>query len=99
LDQVVCFKELDQKAMQRIAGKHLEELTQRVLAYGVQLQLPEELGESLCGSIKKKDGARQLRRLVRDVVEAPLSSYLLRCSKKPAKLHLHMEAGELQFPK
>lgn len=99
VDQIICFPTLEQTAMEKIAGMHLEDLTQRVLAYGVQLQLPEELAASLCRKVKKADGARQLRRLVRDTVEAPLSGYLLRCEKKPAKLRLHLENGELQFPK
>jgi len=98
LDQIVCFTELDRTAMEQIARKHLEDLTKRVVDHGVQLQLPEELAASLCSEVKRKDGARQLRRLVREAVETPLSSYLLRCAKKPARLRLRMEDGKLQFP-
>ena len=98
LDQVICFEKLDQRTMAGIAEKYLQELSKRVMEYGVQLQLPEELAQSLCENIKSKDGARQLRRLVREKVELPLSNYLLRCAKKPARLRLKMEGETLQFP-
>jgi len=98
LDQIVCFTELEQGAMEQIVAKHLKELVKRVSDYGVQLQLPDELAASLCSRVKKKDGARQLRKTVRETVEQPLSSYLLQCGKKPVKLHPKLEAGVLQFP-
>ena len=44
-----------------------------------------------------KDGARQLRRLVQSEVEGPLASFLLRCSRKPSRVKLRMEGGELSF--
>ena len=98
LDQIICFTELDRAAMVQIARKYLAELAKRALDNGIQLQLPEELAASLCESLKRKDGARQLRRQVREQVELPLSSYLLRCAKKPARLRLRMDGTALQFP-
>jgi ATP-dependent Clp protease ATP-binding subunit ClpA len=99
LDEIICFEELGRKAMEQITGLYLAELTRRVQEYGVQLQLPEELAAMICQDIRKKDGARQLRRLVRERVEAPLSGYLLQCGKKPAKLRLRVDNGVLQFQK
>ena len=98
LDQIICFSELDKNAMEAIARKHLSELEKRTTEHGVQLQLPEELAGRLCASLKGRDGARQLRRLIREKVEQPLSDYLLRCGKKPVRLRLRMEGEALQFP-
>ena len=98
LDRIVSFQNLDEKAMADIVRKYLEALSKRTQDYGVQLQLPEELAATLCENIKSKDGARQLRRIVREKVELPLSDYLLRCGKKPVKLRLKLEGEALQFP-
>ena len=99
LDRIVCFGELSESAMETIVGLRLEELVQRAKESGLQLQLPPELASGICQKVTKKGGARQLRRLVRETVEEPLSAYLLRCGKKPEKLRLRMDAGVLQFPK
>jgi len=99
LDRIVCFTELSESAMETIARLRLEELVDRAKENGLQLQLPPELASGICQKVKRKGGARQLRRLVRETVEEPLSAYLLRCGKKPEKLRLRMEAGVLQFPK
>ena len=85
--------------MEKIIDKYLRQLQDRLMAQGVQLQLPEDLAGSLCGNIKTKDGARSLRRLVREKVEAPLSSYLLRAGRKTAKIKPHWSEETLQFPK
>ena len=99
LDRIVCFTELGREAMEQIIGLHLEALVTRAQSCGLQLQLPEELAAHLSGELKRKGGARQVRQLVREKVEEPLSAYLLRCVKKPAKLRLRMESGSLLFPK
>ena len=99
LDRIVCFTELSKEAMEQIIGLHLEALVTRAQSCGLQLQLPEELAAHLSGELKRKGGARQVRQLVREKVEEPLSAYLLRCVKKPAKLRLRMESGSLLFPK
>ena len=64
---------------------------------GTQLLLPPELPGFLMEKCPGKDGARQLRRLVQSEVEGPLASFLLRCSRKPSRVKLRMEGGELSF--
>lgn len=97
LDQIVHFKYLERADMERIVQKHLSQLMERIEKQGISLQFPEELAQQLCKSLTKKDGARQLRRYVREQVEAPLSSFLLDCSKKPARIKSRLENGVLQF--
>ena len=97
LDEVVHFQRLSQTAMEQIVRKYLLQIMERTARQGIQMQLPEELPAKLCATLKKQDSARQLRRLVREQVEAPLSNYLLTCSKKPTRLRSRLEDGKLQF--
>ncbi len=97
IDQKVCFQPLSQAAMEQIAGKYLHELGQRAAAVGLQLQFPENLPEILARQTAGKDGARQLRRLVQEQVEGPLSVFLLQSGKKYAKLRGSVEDGVLCF--
>ena len=97
LDQIVHFERLHPEAMEKIADKYLMQLKERTEKQGIRLQLPAELPANLCRNLKKQDGARYLRRLIREQVEAPLSSYLLSCSKKPTHIHSALKGGELTF--
>lgn len=97
LDQIVNFEKLGKEAMEEITRKYLHQLQKRSAAQGIQLFLPEELVPAICKDAVGKDGARHLRRLVRERVEAPLGDYLLTCSKKNSRIKGHLEGGELQF--
>ena len=97
IDQHVCFRPLDKRAMEAIAGKYLAQLQRRVQQSGTQLLFPPELVPALLEKCPGQDGARQLRRLVQQEVEGPLASFLLRCSRKPSRLKLHLEAGSATF--
>jgi len=76
LDLVVCFRQLDEKALVAVAEKFLGQLAQRSRKAGVELKLPGELAAKLCVS-GKQGGARQLRRAVQEKVEGPICQYLL----------------------
>ena len=97
LDKVVHFERLQRVAMEQIVRKYLLQVIDRTARQGIRLQLPEDLPAKLCNSLSKQDGARQLRRLVRERVESPLSQYLLSCNKKPTHLRSCLEDGKLQF--
>lgn len=97
IDQTVHFQNLSRGAMERIVGKYLNQLKERTAAMGTQLQWPQELPELLLAKAPGRDGARQLRRLVQTEVEGPLASFLLRCSKKPARVKLRLENGKVVF--
>ena len=99
LDKLVCFNPLRQDTMEQIVEKYLKQLQQRLSAQGVQLQLPENLPIHLCSNAKTKDGARSLRRLVREKVEAPLSCHLLQHDRKNTKIKPIWAEEMLQFPK
>ncbi len=97
LDKIVHFKPLEPRAMEEIAQKYLDQLQRRTAANGIQLLLPDTLAQNLGSTAGKKDGARQLRRIVREQVEAPLSVFLLKCAKKPVKVKAQWEDGTLIF--
>ncbi len=97
LDRIVHFRPLEEQAIEGIVRKYLYQLQDRAASAGVQLQLPEELAGVLREKAGKKDGARQLRRIVQEYVEGPLSIHLLKCGKKPVKLKARLQDGELQF--
>ena len=97
IDQTVHFEALGKGAMETIAWKYLRQLQERTASLGTQLQLPQELAAFLLGKCPGEDGARQLRRLVQTEVEGPLASFLLRCSRKPSRIRLRLEAGEISF--
>ena len=87
----------DVDAMEAIAQKYLRQLQQRSAAAGIQLLLPGELAHMLSTRCMGRDGARQLRRLVQTEVEDGLATFLLRCPKKPGRIHLRLEEGKLRF--
>lgn len=97
IDQIVPFERLSKSAMEAIAWKYLYRLQERVLSQGTQIQYPEDLAAFLLKKCPPADGARQLRRLVQSEVEGPLASYLLRCSRRPSKLKLHLEGESVSF--
>ena len=97
LDATVTFRTLEADAMDLIAGKYLDALTQRAASLGIQLQLPEGLAKHLCGLCRGEDGARYLRRLVQTEVEGPLAAFLLRCARRPSRVHGELKTNGLLF--
>ena len=97
LDHIVCFKPLQIQALEAIVEKYLRQLVQRSVASGIELQLPDCLASRLSAKAGGKDGARQLRRLVREQVEAPLAVHLLQCTKKPTRVKAVLRAESLEF--
>ena len=97
IDRTVHFEKLGKGALEAIAWKYLRQLQNRTAAIGTQLQIPAEAAEFLLKKADSKDGARQLRRLVQSEVEGPLASFLLSCSRKPGKVKLQLDRGNISF--
>ena len=97
IDQIIPFGQLGSGAMEAIAWKYLRQLQQRTAGTGTQLQLPEEIAAFLLKKCPGKDGARQIRRLVQMEVEGPLAAYLLRCARRPSRVRLRLDSGEVAF--
>ena len=97
LDQIVRFDALDACAMEAIADKYLQQLQQRTAGMGIQLQLPEDLSRLLREKCRGKGGARQMRKLVQDMVEGPLAQFLLQSARRPAKIKGTLVEEKLVF--
>ena len=97
LDQIVCFRELSQEAMEGIAGKYLEQLQTRSEGMGLRLQLPGELASQLGQGGRSRGGARHIRKLVQEQVEDPLAAFLLENTRTSAKIHGRLDNGVLRF--
>ena len=97
LDSTVRFEPLTAEAMEAIAGKYLRQLQERAAGLGVQGTFPTELARGFTERCRGKDGARQLRRLIQTEVEGALAGYLLRCSRKPARVKARLENGKVTF--
>ena len=97
LDRVVHFAPLGQDSMEKITQKYLDRLLERTEKTGVQLLLPENLACVLSENAGRKDGARQMRRIVEEQVEGPLAVCLLQNSKKTAKIRGYLEGKTVKF--
>ena len=97
IDRIIPFGQLGSGAMEAIAWKYLRQLQQRTAGTGTQLQLPEDIAAFLLKKCPGKDGARQIRRLVQMEVEGPLAAYLLRCARRPSRVRLRLDSGEVAF--
>ena len=97
LDEVVCFRKLQQSDLERIIQKYLTLLKERAAVNGMQLILPEKTAALVGAAADLQGGARNLRRLVQEKVETPLASFLLSCHKKPAKIRCVTENDQVRF--
>ena len=83
--------------MERIAARQLSRLIERAKAGGIQLYLPKELPGFLGNLCRKQGGARQIRHLIEERVESPLSVFLLQSSQRPARIYGKLCDGQLEF--
>ncbi len=97
LDAVVVFRRLEQGDMEKIVEKYLARLQKRASGSGIQLLLPEALPTRLLENRPLPGGARDIRRLVQEKVEAPLAAFLLSTGKKPNKIRCAVEADGVRF--
>ena len=100
VDEIVCFNPLSKENMEHIASKYLTQLQTRAIASNMHLSFPKELPKLLAAKLSTKSGgARQMRRIVQDNVEEPLSDYLLRCEEAPSALCCVVKEDKLYFRK
>ncbi len=97
LDSVVQFDPLQPQAVAAIAEKYLEELRSRTGKLHIRLDLPKDLAAHFASQCNPREGARQLRRMVQQEVEAPLASMLLRCEKTPQSIRGSLRENALEF--
>ena len=97
LDKIVHFKTLNSTVMEQIAQKELGALHKRAETVGVELQLGQGVAAALVSDCKTDAGARQLRHLVQERLEAPLAELLLRAESRPLQVTAEMEDGKIRL--
>lgn len=97
LDRIIYFESLDKDALGKIIDKYLAQLEARAAGMGVQLHFSEAVGLWLLDGAASRLGARDLRRLIQDRLEAPLSRYMLSSSKKICKLKVILDGDKVDF--
>ena len=97
LDQIIHFAPLDVAALEKIAQKYLHQLSGRAETVGLRLEMDEDLAAKLGGRCHQKEGARQLRRMIQQELEAPLAELLLRNPKKLGKVQVRITEDQLQL--
>jgi ATP-dependent Clp protease ATP-binding subunit ClpA len=83
LDRVIHFNALTPEAENAIAGKYLSQLQKRARNMGVSLRFSADLQEYFARRCRRQGGARQLRSLIQQELEAPLATLLLQQYAKP----------------
>ena len=95
LDGIVHFSALSETALEQVAEKYLEELRCRATCAHIDLSYSQGLAACLGRRCKGKAGARQLRRMIQEELEAPLASLLLQSAKKPGRVQVAMEEEKI----
>ena len=83
IDEIIVFSSLGEEEIQKIAHIMLKELCERAKNIGIELKADDSVARVLskkCIQTSKESGARPLRRLINESIEAPLSKHLL-CGK------------------
>lgn len=78
LDAIVCMPSLSRQSLQQVAQQQIAALTERAKAAGLMLNVSPQLASLLADRCQHSgSGARQLRHLLRQEIETPLSRLLL----------------------
>lgn len=98
IDCVARFQPLGTAALEQIAQQQLTALQQRAERLHVRLELPDGLARSF--ALRSRDGrggAREIRRLVRHEMEAPLAALLLG-GRVPERVRVDLRDDRPFFP-
>ena len=95
LDRIVHFQNLSPAAETAIAEKYLSQLCGRVRSKGTELALPTELAAYFGRQCRKQGGARQIRSLIQQQLEAPLATLLLERNSAPKKVDVCLKGEQI----
>jgi ATP-dependent Clp protease ATP-binding subunit ClpC len=96
LDRVVHFRSLERESLEEISAGLLEQLRCRATAVGIDLKFAPELPQIFACSCKQQGGARQLRHLVQEKLEAPLAELLLKTEQFPQVVSVKVDGEEIR---
>ncbi len=97
LDCICGFRPLSQSVLTQIAGKELEQTASRAKDAGLALRVDETAASWLADQcLRGKGGARDLRRKIRTLIEAPAAQKLL-TDGTPMSLQVTVRGEELEL--
>lgn len=97
LDKIVRFEALTDEVMEEIASKYLSALHHRMRNLGIDLMIPSGLVQYVTANCKAKDGARQLRHQIQELVEGPLAMFMLHSEITPKSIQCILDQDQLRF--
>ena len=84
IDKIITFKPLTKNDLKKIAKLQLAELNKRLSLQGKKIKVDASVYQQLTNAIDQNDqGARAIRRVIQENIEAPLADILL--SNSPSK--------------
>jgi len=79
LDKIIVFKPLDKNSIKKIVDIQIKDLTERLLVSGYKINVSTETKNWIAEKgFKPSYGARPIRKVITDFIEAPLSDEILR---------------------
>jgi len=99
LDEVIIFNTLTEQDCQRIARLQLLEVSRYLGATGVKLCFSPRIDAYISGAgYSEEYGARELRRIIKSEIEAPLAELLLKGTYGPGDtVQVNLRRGKVQF--
>ena len=96
IDKVAVFRPLDRETLEKIAAMQLEQLRQRAEKNGIRLRFAPEVAPALAAG-GSQAGARQIRRTLQNLVESPLTQFLLLNPPGKRVVRVDWQAGQAEF--
>ena len=95
LDEIIHFKSLSEGDLGRIALALLGDMKKELATRDLHITFDPKLAEHLVTRVKARGSSRQLRAIMRELIEDPLSLELL--SIPEGEIHVALENGEVTF--
>ena len=97
IDKIAVFKPLTKSDIDQIIDKELKEVAVRVSSLGFELKIGSSLKEKLLSNaLVPEQGARMVRKIIAELVEDPVSNYLVASNPLPGTtLVLGMRGGSV----
>ena len=95
LDEIIRFKPLGEPELERIAGQLLEEMRTELLSRDLIVTYDPRVAHHLVSKVKLKGSSRQLRAIMREEIEDPLSMAVL--SFPEGEIRISMGEGKINF--
>ena len=97
IDEIIFFNNLNDTHLQKIINQELKIIKNRLEEKGLEISYDSSIRKHIFGQVKEKNShARQIKNLVKSVIQVPLSKFLVKNSKIN-KIHLKVVDKDLSF--